>query len=48
MTLHETKELGSQLNHILHVHESSIHAGSKQRLEEGTPWDLIYMISKLL
>ena len=37
MTLRETKELGSQLNHILHVHESSKHAGSRQRLEEEIP-----------
>ena len=37
MTLRETKELGSQLNHILHTHGSSKHAGSKQRPEEVTP-----------
>ena len=37
MTLHETKELGSQLSHILHVRGSSKHVGSTQRLEEGTP-----------
>lgn len=47
MTLHETKEPGSQLNHILHVHACLKHAGNRQHLEEGTPWDLIHVVSKL-
>lgn len=37
MTLRETKELGSQPNHILHVRGSSKHAGNRQRPEEETP-----------